>query len=378
MLIVDVDSGGKIVDCNDQLPRQLERPREAIVGTDVRRVLDPSSAARLTQHLVGAAERASPHAAESLVFVGNNDKQLANIARIVRVRTPSGYLVRILAVAATSSLELLESLQERTEILEGFMEASSEAMWCIEFTEAVNLNQNDSEIVHQVFNNERHWMLCNEAMARLYGVPAGVDIHDTPVSMIFPQNPANEHFVRQLIAHGFTVDRSPSIDMRHDGSVVYVENNVRGHIEDAHLHRMWGTARDITEFKRQQQVLSQSEAQFRDVLSALPDAVILVTQNRDIRAVNPAFELLVGAPAEAILDHEFTEFLPLPEDDDIQRRWHNGEQHRWRCEALHASGVISMCEARLSPVDNQANRFVIVIRPTLSGGRHFPRQRAQA
>lgn len=363
-----------VIDCNEHMLQKFSRPGEPLVGSKLHDVVDEASHERLQQCLV-AMDAGPVHASEPVVFVTASGKAIPTIARITDIARDHVRALRIAAVVATSTFDLLESLHERTEILEGFMDVSSEAMWCIEFAEPVDLQQNDSEIVQQIFNNERYWRLCNDAMARLYGVPPEIDIHDTPVSMIFPQSPANEQFVRQLIEYEFTIVRSPSIDLRHDGSIIYAENNVRGHIENGYLHRLWGTVRDITEFKQEQQLLSQSESRFREVLSALPDAVILVSQHYTVHAVNPAFERLVGVPADGILDRDFQDFLPLPPGSDIERRWHNGEQHRWQCQARHVNGAFSACEARLAPLDDRANLFVISVRPITSRNQNRLRDR---
>ncbi len=135
------------------------------------------------------------------------------------------------SLAATTNSDL--------SLLAGILDASSDACWCMEFTEPVDLTAPDHEVVRQVFLNDPRWRFCNAAMARLYLLPPDRVFDDQPVSDIFPRNRQNEEFVLNLIANGFEVDAAPALDRRYDGVQIYVENDVRAHIEDGRLIRMF-------------------------------------------------------------------------------------------------------------------------------------------
>lgn len=186
-------------------------------------------------------------------------------------------------------------------LLRAMIDTARDAIWCIEYVEPVDLSAPETDIVRQVFENRSRWAVCNRAMARLYGLPSGVDFNERAVSAYFPREPANEALVRALIANDFDLDDAPAIDRRHDGSVMHVENDMRGQIEDGRLIRMWGTVRDVSARRATELRLSDQVGSLRDVLGALPDPVLVIDGAGAIVAMNPAAEMAFGQPADAAL-----------------------------------------------------------------------------
>ncbi|MCB1311972.1 MAG: PAS domain-containing protein, partial [Sedimentitalea sp.] len=115
----------------------------------------------------------------------------------------------------------------------------------MEFGLPVDLSAPGHEIVRQVFENDPFWRLANPAMSRLYLLEPAAEFTARPTSEIFPRNAQNEEFVRRLIENGFEMDAAPALDRRYDGVEIYVENDVRAHIRDGQLLRMFGIVRDV-------------------------------------------------------------------------------------------------------------------------------------
>lgn len=367
LLALEISPNGRVAGCSDYLLEKTGFAKSALIGAHIDTVLDDDSVETILR-CFRTTDVSSVSTFETICFIGAQRGSLTTHAQLVGTMRHGFAMLQLVAIERDATLKLLATLRERSEVIQGFIETSSEPMWCIEFTEPVDLTQNEPEIIRQVFANECRWSMCNTAMARFYDIPPEIDMHDTPVAAIFPRSPANEAFVRNLIRSDFNLDRSLSIDIKHDGSTKYVENNVRGHIENNYLYRMWGTVTDITHFKEEQQQLAHSEATVRSILSALPDGVLVATRNRIVKAVNPALEQLVGQPAEELLDCDFSDFLTFP-SEDIGRRWSNGAAHRWTGEIRHANGIVSPCDIRVAPLDvEQHMQFVLSIRP--AAARH--------
>ncbi len=185
-------------------------------------------------------------------------------------------------------------------ILKGMVAASTDACWCMEFGEPVDLTAPDREVIRQIFENDPYWRFCNDAMARLYRLPVHLDINDRPVSEIFPRNKQNEAFIENLLSSGFAVDAAPALDSRYDGSELYVENDVRAHIEGGRLIRIFGVVRDVSKHRRREIDLKDRLVRIRGMLSALPDALIAFDDNLAVLAANPAAGLLLGAETETL------------------------------------------------------------------------------
>lgn len=373
VIALEISRAGVVLDASEFYLDTCGRPASEVVGAPFDSLFGEKSVVVLNNYL-RLKTLDTVTANEELEMIAE-DGPLTVSARLVGGERRQQDCLRLYAVESVAGREHLAELRSGAELLRGFIETTSQPMWCIEFTEPVNLLESEAEIVRQVFSNECHWSNCNEAMSRFYDLPPGVDINDQPVRTYFPRSPQNEAFVRNLIRSNFRVDRSLSTDLRYDGSTMYVENNVRGQIEDGYLTRMWGTLNDLTDFRNERDELVRSAELVRRILSAVPDAVLVVNRGGVITAVNPAGERLFNAQASDVLNASLTDFLAMS-DADIQRRWSNGMSHRWLDVVNLSSGAVMDCDVRVSPLDDDLfSEFVFSIRPVASSNRNSVRAR---
>ena len=139
----------------------------------------------------------------------------------------------------------LSRLETENRLLRRIADAGNEAHWCIEFALPIDTRLPVDDIVYRVFSHPSYWRLCNQAMSRLYGLPHHLDLCDQGVRTYWPRSPENEAFVRQIIAAGYSIDGALSVDTRHDGRRIRVENDVRADLEDGYLVRLWGNCRPL-------------------------------------------------------------------------------------------------------------------------------------
>ena len=272
--------------------------------------------------------------------------------------------LRITALYDPSSQPWLEELIHSADLHRALVQASSEAMWCIDFSEPVDLTQGDYETIRQVFENECRWLMCNEAMARLYHLPPGLDFNRQPVSLYFPHTLENEAFVRQLIESNFSVDKVLSIDTSHDGSSMYMENTVRSDIRNGFLSRMWGSVRDVTGYRRVQNRLARDAQDVRSVLDAIPEAILVVSRERRLLTANASFETLFGWKQHQFLGQDIQSIINLEAPLPNGRRWYGIDPQRWTTEVKMPAGGSMRCDAQIFPVGEEApDRFVLTLHP---------------
>lgn len=267
----------------------------------------------------------------------------------------------------------LRALARDVDVLRGILEASRDACWCIEYEEPVDLTAPEAEVLRQFFENVSYWRLCNEAMARLYKLPAGLDFNEQSVRFHFPHSPANEEFVRQLMAAGFNLDNAPSVDTRHDGTTMHAENDVRADIREGRLYRMWGLVRDVSAFKRTEQALTRQVDAMVDVLSAVPDPILVIGEDGLLEAANPALARTLGWRIDVLLGTSIDTLCHLDGGvASLARRTHPGEAGRLvELEIDDADGLRHRAEMHLAAMDADSGerRWVATLRLQSQAGR---------
>ncbi len=261
----------------------------------------------------------------------------------------------------------LERLRRENEMLRSFINTSKDALWCIEFTEPVDLTAPEAEIIRQVFENESHWRLCNQAMADLYKLPADRDFNAQNVRFVFPRNPDNEDFVKNLIASDFNLDGAPSLDQTYENEWMQAENDVRARIENGRLYRMWGAVRNISQQRRREQELSDRLESLVNVLSAIPDPILVLGEDGNLQAANPALEWAFGWQLDDVLGRPVSELVDFPDGlAALNAAPEPGERSMALTVSVETPGGRSKaCQAFVSAFATHNNSRRIVV--TLSG-----------
>lgn len=285
-------------------------------------------------------------------------------------------LLCLMKLELDSLARRMETTQRENEVLSSIVGAARDACWCIDFLEPVDLLAPEDEVLRQFFENECHWRYCNKAMADLYRLPEGLDFNQEPVRVSFPRNPENDDFVRVLIQSGFNVDGALSRDRRYDGVEFDVENDVRGHIKDGKLFRMWGTVRDLSPLARREQALRDEALAVRQVLSAAPDPILVVDGAGQIIGANPAVEWAFGWSVDEILGRPGDELLrPQPRLAAIIKAARVAAPQRIDAAFLTKGGALVLCDLSYTAVEAGDARFVIALRSGASAPR--PRVRGK-
>lgn len=194
-------------------------------------------------------------------------------------------------------------------VLSEVLAASNDACWCMEFETPVDLTAPDAEVVRQVFENNPYWRLSNKAMEQLYLLPAGQQFNNRPVHEVFPRNARNEEFILNLISNGFEVDSAPALDKRYDGLEIYVENDVRAHIENGHLVRMFGIVRDVGKHRLKELALSAQIDNLKMAFDAVPLPVFALSHDSIVVIANTAAERFISPSSDGVSGTDFAELM---------------------------------------------------------------------
>ena len=152
------------------------------------------------------------------------------------------------------------------------------------------------------------WLYINRRAAELYDV-SEAELHTNPNSAMDRLLPEDRVRVEEAIAHCIQTGAPMSYSgrmKRSNGEIRWVETHANVEHETNGTVLWYGQSLDVTDRKQLEQSLAdseaaraKSEAQYREVIDALPVGVMLANQAAEFMILNPAQQRLVGG----ITDH---------------------------------------------------------------------------
>src|ERR687885_749943 len=192
-------------------------------------------------------------------------------------------------------------LRESEERYRSFIEQSTEGIWLLELEKPVPTDLRPDEQVERFY---RHGYLaeCNDAMARMYGYTRAEEIVGARIGDLFPPSiRQNVEYLKAFVRSGYRLTDTEFEEVDRHGDTKQFLSNLTGIVEDESLVRVWVSQRDITESKRAEEALKQSELLYHTLVEQATENIFLVdTETRRIMESNSAFQRTLGYTEEEL------------------------------------------------------------------------------
>jgi PAS domain S-box-containing protein len=217
-----------------------------------------------------------------------------------------GHLLKIVAVYLIYRAIIWTGFAKPYSLLFRNLKQSEEALRASEQHYSA-LVRNLADAVFEIKEGVITW--CNDRVEGIYGYSKD-ELMGKDVNFFYPTGISPSEFTKLVtkalkekgLFHGSTEVK------RNDGSVIDVEYSIT-RIPDKYPLEMVAVARDITERKRIEEALRQSEANYRMLVESSPDGIISVNDKVRIIDCNEGVCQLLGYSREELKGKDFRELL---------------------------------------------------------------------
>ncbi|MEO8085588.1 MAG: PAS domain S-box protein [Bacteroidota bacterium] len=155
-----------------------------------------------------------------------------------------------------------EQLKKREEGYRTFIDQSAVGIWRAEYKPPINVRMPANEQVDLLLDSGKI-SEANDCMAQMYGYAKSDELIGRRIrDFYYLENNYDEQttidFLDSFIANGYRISNAESKEIDRTGNVRYILNNNIGIVENGFLIRTWGVQTDITERKKTEHDLLES------------------------------------------------------------------------------------------------------------------------
>src|SRR5918997_5262652 len=213
----------------------------------------------------------------------------------------------------TGSEENKRRVRESEERYRRFIEQSTEGIWRYELEEPVPIDLAPDEQIERFY---RHGYLaeCNDVMARMYGYTRAEEIVGARLDDLLSYSiPENVQYLKDFVCSGYQLKDAESQEVDRYGRTKYFLNDLTGVVENEYLLRVWGTQRDISERKQDEEVRARLAA----IVESSEDAIIAKTLEGVITDWNRGAQKIYGYSPEEVLGKPINILVPPDRPNEI-------------------------------------------------------------
>jgi PAS domain S-box-containing protein len=216
-----------------------------------------------------------------------------------------------------------EALERSESNYRMFIEQSSEGIFCQELDLPIPVDLPEEEQVQRILH-QSYLAECNDALARMYGMSRATFVGKRLTETVDAENPVNMELTRDYVRGGYRVVDRESREIDPQGNCKIFLNSMIGIVENGMLMRTWGIQRDITDRRKAEEALRESEDKLRLLLDSTAESIYGIDVEGRCTFCNPAclrslgyqrVDELLGKNMHLLIHHTRANGTSLPAEE---------------------------------------------------------------
>jgi PAS domain S-box-containing protein len=203
-------------------------------------------------------------------------------------------------------LDLKRHVEASEERYRAFVANSTEGIYCMETERPISTALPVEEQIAQILQFA-YLAECNDSMARMFGFARAADLIGMRVKNMAQHDPHRIDNMRDFIRCGYRLQDAEFFDRDSLGNVHHFRNTYQAVVEKGHLLRAWGVLRDVTEGKRVEDALRESEQRFRTLIQRAPIAISISRAGRKLYVNQRYLEMYGFRSVDEVIGHPIGE-----------------------------------------------------------------------
>ncbi len=207
-------------------------------------------------------------------------------------------------------------LRRSEERYRNFIANAGEGIFRIDFQQPISIDQPYEDIAAQI---SEHAIVAevNETLSRMYDL-SPAEMVGLPVRQFAPD--CGHQMADLLAMENYRMSELESLEYTIDGQPIYIVESFSAVIENGIFKRVWGVQRDVTERKKMELAIQESEKRYTDIFNRVQDALIIHDLDGKVVNVNDTMLKMYGVTREQAQTMHIFKDLTEPGSSD-----HSGE-----------------------------------------------------
>lgn len=293
-----------ITDANPRALEMIGLPREKVVGAICHQFICPTEKGKCPVTDLGEKVDQSERA-----ILTAEGKRIPVLKTVVPAQIAGRDLLIESFIDVSEQKRTQDALKESEERYRAFIANSSEGIFRFAADCPIPVTLPVDE---QIALSLGHGYIaeCNDAMARMYGYERAEELAGQKLAAIVDSNdPAMIEFMRIFIRNGYHIADYESREHDRQGGLRWFSNTLNGEVRDGCVTTLWGVQRDITDRKKAEITLRQSEEQYRELVNHSIDIIYTLSFSGEITSANPAVTPLLGYRPDEMIGRNLLDFV---------------------------------------------------------------------